>query len=64
MDTRDSSASAHSSVEDTTPHQEHRDCFCCLEGWVLLGSFDHDGQEVSTRYSLPALQVHGKRING
>jgi hypothetical protein len=31
--------------------QEHegrgeRNCFYCLEGWVFLGSLDHDGEEV------------------
>jgi hypothetical protein len=23
-----------------------RNCFYCLEGWVFLGSLDHDGEEV------------------
>ena len=46
MDARESEASAHSSVEATIPHQEHRHRFCCLEGWVFLGSLDHDGQEI------------------
>ena len=32
-------------------HQEHQDteernCFYCLEGWVFLGSLDHDGEEM------------------
>jgi hypothetical protein len=29
-------------------HAEHagRDCCFCLEGWVFLGSIDHDGWEV------------------
>ena len=32
-------------------HQEHqgseeRNCFYCLEGWVFLGSLDHDGEEM------------------
>jgi hypothetical protein len=26
--------------------QAERDCFFCLEGWVFLGSIDHDGWEV------------------
>jgi hypothetical protein len=31
--------------------QEHKgreghNCFYCLEGWVFLGSLDHDGREV------------------
>jgi hypothetical protein len=25
---------------------EERDCFYCLEGWVFLGSLDHDGEEI------------------
>jgi hypothetical protein len=24
---------------------EERNCFYCLEGWVFLGSLDHDGEE-------------------
>ncbi len=23
-----------------------RSCFYCLEGWVFLGSLDHDGEEI------------------
>jgi hypothetical protein len=31
--------------------QEHEgteecNCFYCLEGWVFLGSLDHDGEEI------------------
>jgi hypothetical protein len=26
--------------------EEQRRCFYCLEGWVFLGSLDHDGEEV------------------
>ena len=26
---------------------EKRNCFYCLEGWVFLGSLDHDGEEVT-----------------
>jgi hypothetical protein len=26
--------------------EEQRSCFYCLEGWVFLGSLDHDGEEV------------------
>jgi hypothetical protein len=40
---------AHPSTAD----QEHegseelrRSCFYCLEGWVFLGSLDHDGGEI------------------
>ncbi len=25
---------------------EERNCFYCLEGWVFLGTLDHDGDEV------------------
>jgi hypothetical protein len=25
---------------------EKRNCFYCLEGWVFLGSLDHDGEEI------------------
>jgi hypothetical protein len=25
---------------------EERTCFYCLEGWVFLGSLDHDGEEI------------------
>ena len=24
--------------------RERRNCFYCLEGWVFLGSLDHDGE--------------------
>jgi hypothetical protein len=30
----------------TYPEQAERCCFFCLEGWVFLGSIDHDGWEV------------------
>jgi hypothetical protein len=26
--------------------EEQKSCFYCLEGWVFLGSLDHDGEEV------------------
>ena len=25
---------------------ERMSCFYCLEGWVFLGSLDHDGEEI------------------
>ena len=31
---------------DPDPEYERRNCFYCLEGWVFLGSLDHDGEEV------------------
>ena len=27
-------------------NEERRNCFYCLEGWVFLGSLDHDGGEI------------------
>src|SRR5215211_5107591 len=38
---------AHPSSTDQE-HQgsEERTCFYCLEGWVFLGSLDHDGEEI------------------
>ena len=26
--------------------EESRSCFYCLEGWLFLGSLDHDGEEI------------------
>jgi len=26
--------------------EERRSCFYCLEGWVFLGSLDHDGEGI------------------
>ena len=31
---------------DDEDSDELRSCFYCLEGWVFLGSLDHDGEEV------------------
>ena len=28
-------------------YTEKRTCFYCLEGWVFLGSLDHDGEEIA-----------------
>jgi hypothetical protein len=38
---------AHPSPTDQE-HQasEERNCFYCLEGWVFLGSLNHDGEEI------------------
>ena len=33
-------------VERDLEDNEERDCFYCLEGWVFLGSLDHDGEEM------------------
>jgi hypothetical protein len=59
VDTRKSSAircTDHPEVlaGDPFPHAatrgeaggEGRNCFYCLEGWVILGSLDHAGEEV------------------
>jgi hypothetical protein len=32
--------------EEQEDSEERRSCFYCLEGWVFLGSLDHDGEEV------------------
>ena len=37
---------AASEANHTHAEQEERDCCFCLEGWVFLGSIDHDGWEV------------------
>jgi hypothetical protein len=37
--------------------EERRSCFYCLEGWVFLGSLDHDGEEVVEA-------VHCRRCKG
>jgi hypothetical protein len=33
-------------VDEQSVAQEQRTCFYCLEGWVFIGSLDHDGEEV------------------
>ena len=35
-----------SEANHTHAEQAVRDCSFCLEGWVFLGSIDHDGWEV------------------
>ena len=40
---------AHPSTTDQEPEgseEPRRSCFYCLEGWVFLGSLDHDGGEI------------------
>jgi hypothetical protein len=37
---------AASGANHTHVEQAERDCSFCLEGWVFLGSIDHDGGEV------------------
>jgi hypothetical protein len=36
----------HPPTEQGHEGQEERNCFYCLEGWVFLGSLDHDGEEI------------------
>jgi len=36
----------HSPAEQEHQDSKWRNCFYCLEGWVFLGSLDHDGEEV------------------
>jgi hypothetical protein len=42
----DGSYAAASEATHTHAEQAERDCSFCLEGWVFLGSIDHDGWEV------------------
>jgi hypothetical protein len=45
--TVDKKSLAHTGSGSTVPeHEERRNCFYCLEGWVFLGSLDHDGEEI------------------
>jgi hypothetical protein len=37
---------AASEANHTHAGQAEHDCFFCLEGWVFIGSIDHDGGEV------------------
>jgi hypothetical protein len=32
--------------EQEQGREVQRPCFFCLEGWVFIGSLDHDGEEV------------------
>ncbi len=36
----------HSPIDEEQEGSEERKCFYCLEGWVFLGSLNHDGEEV------------------
>jgi hypothetical protein len=36
----------HSPTDQELEDSEERNCFYCLEGWVFLGSLDHDGEEI------------------
>ena len=48
MDEQSVAYPAHHSPTDQEHEegQEERSCFYCLEGWVFLGSLDHDGEEI------------------
>jgi hypothetical protein len=37
---------ASSQANHTHAEREERDCYFCLNGWVFLGSIDHDGWEL------------------
>jgi hypothetical protein len=36
----------HSPLDQEHKLREEPNCFYCLEGWVFLGSLDHDGEEI------------------
>ena len=36
----------HSPTDQEHKGREERNCFYCLEGWVFLGSINHDGEEI------------------
>jgi hypothetical protein len=36
----------HSPTDQEHEGNEEHNCFYCLEGWVFLGSLDHDGEEI------------------
>jgi hypothetical protein len=48
VDERSLAQHAHPSPTDQEyeDSEERRSCFYCLEGWVFLGSLDHDGEEI------------------
>ncbi len=47
MDKQSLAHPAHPSTADQEHEgKEDRNCFYCLEGWVFLGSLDHDGGEI------------------
>ena len=45
MDERSLAHTAHN-IRVERGSEEQRSCFYCLEGWVFLGSLDHDGEEI------------------
>jgi hypothetical protein len=55
---------AASEATHTHVEQAERDCFFCLEGWVFLGSIDHDGWEVLRLSDVVGVAVRaGKKID-
>jgi hypothetical protein len=50
---------AASEANHTHPGRAERDCSFCLEGWVFLGSIDHDGWEVFEAYPVSQVRRHG-----
>jgi hypothetical protein len=56
---------AHPSPTDVEQDgsKERRSCFYCFEGWVFLGSLDHDGAEVIDAIRCRRCN-HTERIRG
>ena len=36
---------AHYEHQSRSEEEETRPCYFCLDGWVFIGSVDHDGEE-------------------
>ena len=41
---------AHYEHQPCSEDEETRPCYFCLDGWVFIGSIDHDGEEVIESY--------------
>jgi hypothetical protein len=53
----------HVRVDQNQEHEQERNCFYCLSGWVFLGSIGQDGEEIVE--SLRCRRCGGTgRING
>ena len=37
---------AHYEHQPRSEKEETRPCYFCLDGWMFIGSIDHDGEEV------------------